>query len=92
MKPSNQKSNAFSRLYCSMFGHNYAVSKSITYHVKEYTCSNCNHQLTNNGKGHFVELSPKYKEINRVLAKVHNKKITRSKINVVSERVYKMTS
>jgi len=92
MKTTNPKTKPFSKFYCSIFGHNYTVSKTITYHVKEYTCVNCKHELTNNGKGNFIELSPKYREINAILSRVHNKKITRSERNVVSERVYKMTS
>jgi len=92
MKTTHQKPNPFSKLYCGLFGHNYKVSKTITNHVKEYTCVNCKHELTINGNGNFVELSPKYREINALLSQVHHKKMTRSERNVISERVYKMTS
>ncbi len=59
-------------MYCSVFGHNYHVSKKVTRHVKEYTCSHCKKQLTTNSNGKLIELTPKFKEINSILEKVHN--------------------
>ncbi len=61
-------------LHCKVFGHNYKVSRNVTYHVKEYTCCNCKKQLTTNGKGNLTELTPKFKEINDVLERIHQKK------------------
>ncbi|WP_298901329.1 hypothetical protein [uncultured Psychroserpens sp.] len=66
-------------LYCSLFGHQYEVSKNITYHVKEYKCCHCNTQVTTNGKGGLTLLTPKYKEINSVLERIHNRRISRIK-------------
>ena len=63
-----------------MFGHDYRVSRNVTYHVKEYTCKNCKKQLTTNSNGHLIDLSPKFKEINDVLERIHekrNKKLTK---------------
>jgi len=74
MKTTNRKSYFFSKLYCLLFRHNYIISKKVTYHVNEYKCTQCNHELTINGKGDLIELSPKYREINDVLSRVHNKK------------------
>jgi len=68
-------------VYCSFFGHNYKVSKKITYHVKEYTCKNCNFQLTTNGKGGLTQLTPKFKEINSILERIHNRRIERKQLN-----------
>tara|TARA_R110000868_G_scaffold28686_1_gene107281 strand:+ start:24749 stop:24976 length:228 start_codon:yes stop_codon:yes gene_type:complete len=64
-----------------MFGHDYRVSRNVTYHVKEYTCKTCKKQLTTNGNGHLIDLSPKFKEINDVLERIHdkrNKKLTKN--------------
>ena len=65
------------QLYCSLFGHEYKVSKCITYHVKEYQCTKCNAQLTIDGNGKIVKLTPKQREINSILEKVHQRKIKR---------------
>jgi hypothetical protein len=62
-----------------VFGHDFMVTRKVTYHVKEYTCKNCNKQLTTNGNGQLIELSPKFREINDVLERIHEKRV--SKIN-----------
>ncbi|MBT8271812.1 MAG: hypothetical protein HKO90_04240 [Flavobacteriaceae bacterium] len=63
--------------YCSIFGHKYEVSKKVTYHVKEYSCKHCNEQLTTDGNGRLTPLTPKFKEINSVLERIHKKKVKR---------------
>jgi len=73
MKNSNDAKLA-SKLYCSLFGHNYFLSKKVTYHVKEYTCKSCKKQVTTDVNGDLIELTPKYKEINSVLERVYNKR------------------
>ncbi len=92
MKTTNQKPYSFSKLYCNLFGHNYMVSKKITYHVKEYTCTNCKHELTTSGDGNLVELCPKFREINDILSRVHKKKTERLSRTVISPTLYRMTS
>ena len=62
-------------LHCSVFGHNFVVSKSVTNFVKEYKCKHCNKQWTTNGDGHLIPLTPKFKEINSVLKRIHTKKV-----------------
>ncbi|WP_445733676.1 hypothetical protein [Mariniflexile sp.] len=64
--------------HCLIFGHDYKVTRHVTYHVKEYACNNCKKQLTTGGNGNLIELTPKFKEINDVLERVHNKRITKS--------------
>ncbi len=64
-------------IYCSFFGHQYEVSKNVTYHVKEYKCAHCSAQVTTNGKGGLTPLTPKYKEINSVLERIHKKRIAK---------------
>ncbi len=60
-----------SKYFCSLFGHQYKVSKKVTYHVKEYTCKHCKKELTTNGNGRLIELTPKYREINSILERIH---------------------
>jgi transposase-like protein len=72
-------------IYCSFFGHQYEVSKNITYHVKEYKCTHCNSQVTTSGNGSLIPLTPKYKEINSVLSRIHNRRIDRIKQKSISK-------
>lgn len=64
-------------LHCKVFGHDYKVTRHVTYHVKEYTCKNCKRELTTSGNGNLIELTPKFKEINDVLERIHHKRILR---------------
>ncbi|WP_317129373.1 hypothetical protein [Flavivirga rizhaonensis] len=65
-------------IHCKVFGHDFRVSRNVTYHVKEYTCKNCKKELTTNGSGQLIELTPKFKEINDVLERIHVKRHMRS--------------
>lgn len=79
-------------IHCKMFGHDYNISRNVTYHVKEYTCSKCNKQLTTGVSGELVTLTPKFKEINDVLERIHakrNKKKSREKILFENLLVFK---
>ncbi len=73
-------------LHCKFFGHNYRVSRHVTYHVKEYTCTTCKKQLTTHSTGHLVELTPKFKEINDVLQRIHKKK---NRIRLITKTPHK---
>ena len=64
-------------LYCSLFGHDYTITKKVTNHVKEYNCKNCNEQVTTNGSGRLTLLTPKHKEINSELEKIHTRRLKR---------------
>ena len=64
-------------VYCSLFGHDYKVSKNVTYHVKEYKCKHCQSELTTDGNGRAIPLTPKFKEINSVLNRIHTKRLER---------------
>ncbi len=79
MKKPVGKTALIPKMYCNLFGHDYEVTKKVTYHVKEYTCSHCKKQLTTNSSGHLTELTPKFKEINDVLERIHNKRISKTK-------------
>lgn len=61
-----------------MFGHDFHVTRKVTNHVKEYTCKNCQKQLTTNSSGNLTELTPKFKEINDVLERIHHKRSMRA--------------
>ncbi|WP_052461148.1 hypothetical protein [Psychroserpens mesophilus] len=73
-------------IYCSFFGHQFKVSKKVTYHVKEYKCTHCSAQMTTNGKGGLTPLTPKFKEINSVLERIHNNRM--SKKQLIQERKF----
>ena len=60
-----------------VFGHDYKVTRQVTYHVQEYTCKNCKRELTTNSNGNLIELTPKFKEINDVLERIHHRRIVR---------------
>ena len=68
-----------SNLYCAIFGHNYKVTKKVTYHVKEYKCSCCKRELTTNSNGKLTELTPKFKDINAALSRIYSNKLARMK-------------
>lgn len=72
------------QLYCSLFGHDYQVTKRVTYHVKEYSCKHCKEKVTTNGNGKLTLLTPKHQEINAVLEKIHFKRA--QKRNLILDR------
>jgi len=73
------------QIYCSLFGHDYAITKHVTFHVKEYICKQCKAQVTTNGNGALTELNTTHKEINIELEKMHAKRIRR-KINLATNQ------
>ena len=79
MEKTTQNSGLFSKLYCNLFGHDFEVTKKVTYHVKEYKCCHCKKELTTNGNGNLTELTPKFKEINSILERIYARKMTRLK-------------
>ncbi|GAA3633324.1 hypothetical protein [Flavivirga jejuensis] len=86
-KPTN-KPTFIPKMYCNLFGHHYQVTKKVTYHVKEYTCSHCKKQLTTNSNGHLIELTPKFKEINVILERIHTSRMERSKKKTIASSIY----
>ncbi|WP_349267477.1 hypothetical protein [Pseudalgibacter alginicilyticus] len=74
-------------IHCVVFGHNYKVTKRVTYYVKEYTCSRCKKQLTTNGNGNLVPLTPKFKEINDVLERIHQNRHLKSRMKHESDAI-----
>ena len=88
MKKNTHKPTFLPKMYCNLFGHNYEVTKKVTYHVKEYTCSHCKKQLTTNRNGSLTDLTPKFKEINAILERIHTNRMERSKIKQVASSIY----
>lgn len=76
------KTTLLPSLYCKVFGHNYEVSKKVTYHIKEYKCKCCGKELTTNIHGELIDLTPKFREINAVLERIHTNKLNRMRRNV----------
>lgn len=76
------------KLYCDFFGHRYEVTKKVTNHVKEYTCSRCKKQLTTNSNGKLTELTPKFKEINITLERIYSNRMMRLKQKTLSSSIY----
>ncbi|GAB1856040.1 hypothetical protein MHTCC0001_08750 [Flavobacteriaceae bacterium MHTCC 0001] len=88
MKTLTNKISILSNLPCRIFGHNYKVTKNVTSHVKEYTCTRCNKQLTTSSNGNLVELTPKFKDINNSLERLYQSKINRTKNKTVISSIY----
>jgi hypothetical protein len=66
---------ASKNLFCLLFGHKIITSRNITNHFKEYKCTTCNLELTNDEKGGITFLTPELKEVNEALVYFHNKKL-----------------
>ncbi|HLT33309.1 MAG TPA: hypothetical protein VKZ98_05920 [Aquaticitalea sp.] len=76
------------KLYCSLFGHQYVVSKKVTLHVKEYTCKCCKRQLTTNSNGNLIELTPKFQEINSILEDLYQRRKHRLQEKSFTSSIY----
>ena len=88
MKITTNKPTLIPKMYCQIFGHDFEVTRNVTYHVKEYTCSHCKKQLTTNSNGSLIELTPKFKEINAILERIHQSRMERSKDKKVLSSIY----
>lgn len=87
-KTTTNKPTLIPKMYCNLFGHDYQVSKKVTYHVKEYTCSHCKKELTTNSNGLLTELTPKFREINAILERIHNARMNRLKDKMSVSSIY----
>ena len=88
MKKTTQSPSLLPKMYCSLFGHDYEVTKKVTYYVKEYTCSHCKKQLTTNSNGNLIELTPKFREINAILERIHSKRTSRLQRELTTSSIY----
>jgi hypothetical protein len=62
------------RLFCFLFGHRIITTRNITHHFKEYKCTACGLELTNDDKRNKTFLTRKLKAINNVLKSFYLKK------------------
>ena len=88
MKKTTNKPTLIPKMYCNLFGHDYDVTKRVTYHVKEYTCRHCKKELTTNSNGKLIELTPKFKEINAILERIYTSRTERLKKKTIALSIY----
>ncbi|UFH34119.1 hypothetical protein [Flavobacterium acetivorans] len=62
------------KILCSLLGHKFIVTRNITNHFKEFECTVCHLELTNDDKGRKMFLTPELKEINETLIRFNKKK------------------
>ncbi len=70
-------------IYCSFFGHEFKITKHVTHYVKEFKCTQCNKQFTTDQSGNITALTPKHREINAVLEKIHHKKQKKKNLQLI---------
>jgi len=88
MKKTTNKPTLIPKMYCNLFGHDYDVTKRVTYHVKEYTCRHCKKELTTNSNGKLIELTPEVKEINAILERIYTSRTERLKKKTIALSIY----
>ncbi|MBC2838366.1 hypothetical protein [Robiginitalea sp. SC105] len=62
------------KLFCTIFGHHFSVSKKVTSHIKEYSCVHCGKQVTTDVSGNLSNLTPELREINQTLELIYQKR------------------
>lgn len=63
------------KIFCAIFGHKIVTSRNITNHLKEYKCTVCEMELTNDDEGSVTFLTPELKEVNEALVTFYQKKL-----------------
>lgn len=62
------------KLWCSIFGHQFITTRNVTNYFKEYKCSKCHLELTNDENGRKIFLTPELKDINETLVLFYQKR------------------
>ena len=62
------------KILCSLFGHKFITTKYVTDHFKEFECSCCHLQVTNDITGHKISLTEEHREINDALINLYQKR------------------
>lgn len=62
------------KILCSLFGHHFLEVKKVNNHFKEFECSHCKMQVTNDNKGKKIILTSELKDINKTLSYLHLKR------------------
>lgn len=68
------KTKLLNKIICSLTGHRLVVTKEITNHIKEYKCTCCETEFTNNYQGVKSKLTPELKDINVTLKHFYQKR------------------
>ena len=63
---------------CALVDHRLYVSRDITNHIREYRCSRCGEEMTDTAQGFLARLTPKFRETNAFLAKIHQRRCERT--------------
>jgi len=66
-KLTREISSRLSRLQCQIVGHKITLSKEYETHQREYICSACKCQYTEDNNGYLTPLTPKLKRVNEVM-------------------------
>lgn len=69
-----REKNLSCKILCSFLGHKIITTRNVTNHFKEYKCSVCGLELTNDLKGHKIFLTPELKDINESLISLYKKR------------------
>jgi len=69
-----KKKFSIQKILCSFFGHKIITTRNVTNHFKEYKCSVCDLELTDDLKGHKTFLTPELKDINETLISLYKKR------------------
>jgi len=69
-----REKNLSCKILCSFFGHKITTTRNVTNHFREYKCSVCGLELTNDLKGHKIFLTPELKDINESLISLYKKR------------------
>ena len=62
---------------CGILDHRFTVSQNITDHIKEYKCTRCGEERTDTAQGLIAKLTPKFRETNAYIAKIHQRRCSR---------------
>jgi hypothetical protein len=64
----------YRKIICMLFGHKFKTKRNVTPHFKEFECSNCHLEVTNDDKGRKTFLTPELKDINETLMVFYKKR------------------
>lgn len=62
------------KIMCSLFGHKLITTRNVTAHFKEYKCTSCHVELTNDDKGVKTFLTPQLRDVNETLFSFYNRR------------------
>ncbi|TGD58088.1 DUF1660 family phage protein [Flavobacterium humi] len=62
------------KILCSLFGHKLITTRNVTAHFKEFECTVCRMELTNDVKGQKTFLTPELREVNETLLNLYRRR------------------